>query len=72
VIDYYEAVRISYKESEYMQKYLDATIKDVKEINKTFKPIWEFTSGGEEKRVRLVNRDPDSLLVPWIPHTGCL
>jgi hypothetical protein len=38
-------------ESEYMQKYLDTTIKDVKEINRTFKPIWEFTYkiSGEEK-----------------------
>jgi hypothetical protein len=36
-IDYYEAVRIAYTESEYMKKYLDETIRDVKEINKTFK-----------------------------------
>jgi hypothetical protein len=69
-IDYYEAVRIAYIESEYMQKYLGTTIKDIKEINKTFKPIWEFTykiSGGEEKRVKLARRDPDNLLVSWIP-----
>jgi hypothetical protein len=67
---YYEAVKIAYTESEYMQKYLDTTIKDVTEINKAFKPIWEFTykiSGGEEERVKLVNRDPDNLLVSWIP-----
>jgi hypothetical protein len=32
IIDYYEAVRIAYTESEYMQKYLDTTIKDVVEI----------------------------------------
>jgi hypothetical protein len=39
-IDYYEAVRIAYTESEYMKKYLNTTIKeDVKEIDKTFKPI---------------------------------
>ena len=43
VIDYYEAVRIAYTESEHMQRYLDTTIKVVTEINKTFKPIWEFT-----------------------------
>jgi hypothetical protein len=49
-----------------MQKYLDTTIIDVKEIDKTFKSIWEFTykiSGGEEARARLVKRDPDHLLV---------
>jgi hypothetical protein len=42
-----------------------------KEINKTFKPIWEFTykiSGAEEERVRVVNRDPDNLFVSWIPE----
>jgi len=53
-----------------MQKYIDSDITDVKEINKTFKPIWEFTykiSGREEKRVKLVKRDPDNLLVSWIP-----
>jgi hypothetical protein len=49
-----------------MQKYLDKTINDVAEINKTLKPIWKFTykiSGGEEER-------PDNLLVSWIRHTG--
>ena len=69
-IDYYEAVRIAYIENKHMQKYLNGTINDVREINKTFKPIWEFTykiSGGEEERIRLVNRDPDNLLVSWIP-----
>ena len=75
VIDYYEAVRIAYTESKHMQKYLDTTIKNVTEINKTFKPIWEFTckiSGGEEERVRLVKRDPDNLIVSWISSTGCI
>jgi hypothetical protein len=46
-------------------------LKDVdKEINKTFRPIREFTykiAGAEEQRVRLVNRDPDNLPVSWIP-----
>ena len=54
-----------------MKKYLDRTIKDVIEINKTFKPIWKFIykiSGGEEERIRLVNRDPDNLFVSWIPE----
>jgi hypothetical protein len=54
-----------------MRKYIDSEIKDVdKEINKTFRPIWKFTYkivGAEEQRVRLVNRDPDDLLVSWVP-----
>ena len=54
-----------------MRKYIDSEIKDVdREINKTFQLIWEFTYKivcADEKRVRLVNRDPDNLLVQWIP-----
>ena len=54
-----------------MIKCIDSEIKDVdKEINKTFRPIWEFTYKivcANEKRVRLVNRDPDNSLVSWIP-----
>jgi hypothetical protein len=42
-IDYYEAVRIAYTNSEYMQKYIDSPIKDITEINKGFRCIWEFT-----------------------------
>ena len=51
-----------------MQKYIDE-IKDVKEINKGLKKIWRFTYKivNEEKRVKLVKRDPDNLLVSWIP-----
>jgi hypothetical protein len=71
VVDYYEAARIAYKNGYYMRKYIDSEIKDVdKEINKTFRPIWGFTYkivGADEKRVRLVKRDPDNLLVSWIP-----
>jgi hypothetical protein len=69
-VDYYEAARIAYTNGQYMKKYLDSKINDISEINKCFRPIWEFTYkivSGEEKRVRLVNRDPDNLLVSWIP-----
>jgi hypothetical protein len=50
-------------------------IKDITEINKTFKPIWEFTykiSGGEEEQIRLATRDPDNLIVSWISSTDCI
>lgn len=70
-VDYYEAARIAYKNGYYMKRFIDAEIKDVdREINKTFKSIWEFTYKivcADERRVRLVNRDPDNLLVQWIP-----
>ena len=33
-IDYYEAVRIAYTESEYMRKHFESVIKDITEINK--------------------------------------
>ena len=70
-IDFYEAVRIAYTESEYMRKHFDPVIKNTTQINKMFIPIWEFTykivSGEEWKRVKVVNRDPDNLLVQWVP-----
>ena len=70
-IDYYEAVRIAYTDREYMQKYIDSPIKDITEINKGFRRIWQFTyrivSGEEKERVRVVNKNPDNLLVSWVP-----
>jgi hypothetical protein len=70
-IDYYEAARIAYNEREHMQKYIDSPIKDIMEIDKGFRRIWQFTyrivSGEEKERVRVVNKNPDNLLVSWIP-----
>jgi hypothetical protein len=70
-IDYYEAARIAYNEREHMQKYIDSPIKDITEIDKGFRRIWQFTyrivSGEEKERVRVVNKNPDNLLVSWIP-----
>ena len=54
-----------------MQKHFDPVIKNTTQINKMFKPIWEFTykivNGEEKNRVKVVNRDPDNLLVQWVP-----
>jgi hypothetical protein len=69
-IDFYEAVRIAYTESEFMRKHFKSVIKHITEINKGFKPIWEFTYRivyEEKERVRVVNKDPDNLLVSWLP-----
>ena len=33
-IDFYEAARIAYTESEYMRKHFDPVIKDITQINK--------------------------------------
>jgi hypothetical protein len=69
-IDYYEAARIAYTDMEYMRKYIDRAI-GVEEINKRFRPLWEFTykivSGEEKKRVKVVNNDPDNFRVQWVP-----
>jgi hypothetical protein len=69
-LDYYEAVRIAYTDRENMQKYIDSPIKDITEINKGFRRIWQFTYrivSGEEERVRVVNKNQDNLLVSWVP-----
>jgi hypothetical protein len=68
-IDFYEAARITYTQSEYMRKYLDSP-KGINNLNKDNKVLWEFTYRilyEEKKRVKVVNRDPDSLLVQWVP-----
>jgi hypothetical protein len=69
-IDYYEAARIAYTDREYMRKFIEREI-NVQEINKSFRPLWMFTykivSGEDNKRVRVVNKDPDNLLVSWVP-----
>jgi hypothetical protein len=40
-------------------------IKDITEINKGFKPVWEFTYrivNEEKERVRVVNKNPEANL----------
>jgi uncharacterized protein YegL len=71
-IDFYEAVKIAYTDSKYMQKNFDSEIKDTTKINKGFIPIWKFTYkivNEEKNRVKVVNKDTDNLLVQWV-HGG--
>ena len=68
-IDYYEAVRIAYAESEYMREHFDSP-KGINNLNKDNKVLWEFTYrilNEEKERVKVVNKDPDNLLVSWVP-----
>jgi hypothetical protein len=70
-IDFYEAARIAYTESEYMRKHFDSP-KGINNLNKDNKVLWEFTYRilyEEKKRVKVVNKDPDNLLVQWV-HGG--
>jgi hypothetical protein len=68
-IDFYEAVRIAYTQSENMRKHFDSP-KGINSLNKYNKALWEFTYrilNEEKKRVKVVNKDPDNLLVQWVP-----
>jgi hypothetical protein len=68
-IDFYEAARIAYTESEYMRKHFDSP-KGINNLNKDNKVLWEFTYRilyEEKKRVKVVNKDPDNLLVQCVP-----
>jgi hypothetical protein len=72
VIEYFEAVRIAYlKNTQYFIEYFgdDDICQD--HINKNFSGLWRLTYRfvNEEQRVRVANRDPDNLLVSWVP--GC-
>jgi len=53
-----------------LRKHFESIIKDTIEINKEFRPIWEFTYkivNEEKEGIKVVNRDPHNLLVTWIP-----
>jgi hypothetical protein len=68
-IDFYEAARIAYTESEYMRKYFDSP-EGINNLNKDNKALWEFTYRilyEEKERVKVVNKNPDNLLVSWTP-----
>jgi hypothetical protein len=72
-IEYFEAIRIAYlKNTQYFIEYFgsdgDLTYD---EINKNFEGLWSLTYHfvNEEQRIKVVNRDPNNLLVSWVP--GC-
>ena len=51
-----------------MRKHFDSP-KGINNLNKDNKALWKFTYRmlNEEKRVKVVNKEPDNLLVSWIP-----
>jgi hypothetical protein len=52
-----------------MQKHFDSP-KGINNLNKDNEVLWEFTYkilNEEKERVKVVNRNPDNLLVSWIP-----
>ena len=68
-IDFYEAARIAYTKSEYMRKHFNSP-KGINNLNKDNKALWEFTYriiNEEKERVKVVNKNPDNLLVSWTP-----
>ena len=68
-IDFYEAARMAYTESEYMRKHFDSP-KGINNLNKDNKVLWKFTYrilNEEKERIKVVNKDPDNLLVSWVP-----
>jgi hypothetical protein len=67
-IDFYEAARIAYTESEYMRKHFDSP-KGINNLNKDNKALWEFTYRilyEEKERVKVVKKNRDNLLVSWV------
>jgi hypothetical protein len=52
-----------------MRKHFDSP-KGINNLNKDNKVLWEFTYRilyKEKERVKVVNRNPDNLLVQWVP-----
>jgi hypothetical protein len=52
-----------------MRKHFDSP-KGINNLNKDNKALWEFTYrivNEEKERVKVVNRDPNNLLLSWVP-----
>jgi hypothetical protein len=52
-----------------MRKHFDSP-KGINDLNKDNKVLWEFTYKilyEEKERIKVVNKDPDNLLVSWVP-----
>jgi beta-glucosidase/6-phospho-beta-glucosidase/beta-galactosidase len=66
-INYYNAVKHAYDQSRELGDYLDKDIKKC-DINKNLKGLWEITYWilNEEQKIKMVCRNPDSILVSWI------
>jgi hypothetical protein len=66
-VNYYEAVKRAYDQRMELRNYLGKGIKKC-DINKNLKGLWEITYWilNEEQKLRVVNRNPDNLLVSWM------
>jgi hypothetical protein len=70
VIDYYEGVKIAYSNNKKLfEEYCGSGGISYDRINKDLGALWRFTYRfvNEEDRVKVVNRDPNNLLVSWVP-----
>lgn len=85
VVNYYDAVKRAYEKEamKILDQYNPMTIRDyllargvnsVNEIDKNLKALWEFTfrvvNENTEDGIKVVNKDPDKLLVSWIDSHG--
>ena len=66
-IDYYEAVKIAYTQCDDMRRHFDSP-KGINNLNKDNKALWGFIyrTMHEEPRIKVVNKDPDNLLISWV------
>jgi hypothetical protein len=49
---------------------ISIALRGINNLNKDNKALWEFTYRilhEEKERVRVVNKNPDNLLVSWVP-----
>jgi hypothetical protein len=80
-VNYYDAIKVAYEKETFkiLDQYnpvtirdylLDKGVKDAKKIDKNLEALWEFTyrmvNTKTEPRVKVVNGDPDNLLVSWM------
>jgi hypothetical protein len=81
VVNYYDAMKQAFRKekcknfNQYnpttIRNYLlDRGFKDINKIDKDLEVLWQFTfllvNTKTEERIKVVNKDPDNLLISWI------
>ena len=68
-INYYEAVRMAYLETDELREYLGPDVTDIKQIDNNLKTLaFSYRIVNESREIiQAVDRNPDNLLMKWIP-----
>ena len=70
-INYYDAVRMAYLESDELREYFGPNVTDITQIDKKLSILWPFTYRvviESQEMIQVIDRNPDNLLMKWNPR----